>query len=300
MAGWLARVLRAGHEERRVMLMCGVAAGFGSVFGTPLAGALFAMEVLAVGRVQYVALVPVLLAAVLGDAVCTAWGAHHTVYHLEVSQEGLARAGFDGMLLLKAALAGCCFGLVGRGFAGMTHGLQRGLARLAPYPPLRPVLGGCLVIALVYATGTREFLGLGVEAGPWGGTSIVSAFEPGGAGAWDWLGKTVFTVVTLGSGFKGVELTPRFIIGSTLGHTLGVMMQEPVALFAALGVLAGFDGASNTPLACTVLGVELFGSHYAVYFAAACFAAYHCSGHRGIYRAQRVAVAKSGGGDGAG
>lgn len=294
LAGGLARLLRVGGESRRVMLMCGVAAGFGSVFGTPLAGAIFALEVLVIGRIQYEALAPVLLAAVLGDAVCTAWGAHHTMYHLEVAPGAGLRAVFDGGLLLKAALAGCVFGLMGRGFAGLTHGLQRGFAKLAPYAPLRPVVGGCVVMALVWLLGTREYLGLGVEAGPAGGTSILSSFEPEGAGPWDWLGKTVLTAVTLGSGFKGGEVTPLFYIGSTLGHVLGGLLNEPVALFAALGFLAVFAGVSNTPLACTVMGVELFGAHHAVAFAVACFAAYHCSGHRGIYRAQRVGVRKDG------
>jgi H+/Cl- antiporter ClcA len=108
------------------------------------------------------------------------------------------------------------------------------------------------------------------------------------------LGKTVFTAVTLGSGFKGGEVTPLFYIGSTLGHWVGGLLNEPTALFAALGFLAVFAGASNTPLACTLMGVELFGAHHAVSFAVVCFLAYQCSGHRGIYRAQQVAVKKGG------
>lgn len=292
LAAGLARLFRVGSKSRRVMLMCGVAAGFGSVFGTPLAGTIFAMEVLFIGRIQYDALVPVLIAAILGDAVCTAWGAHHAVYTLEVAPGAGIRAFFDGWLLLKVALAGVVFGLMGRGFAGLTHGLQRGFAKLVPYAPLRPMLGGVLVIAMVLGLGTRDYLGLGVEAGPTGGTSVLSSFEADGAEPWDWLGKTVFTAVTLGSGFKGGEVTPLFYIGSTLGHSLGEWMKEPVALFAALGFLAVFAGASNTPLACTVMGVELFGGHHAVSFAVACFMAYQCSGHQGIYRTQRVAVNK--------
>jgi H+/Cl- antiporter ClcA len=292
LAGGLALLFRVGSETRRVMLMCGVAAGFGSVFGTPLAGAIFAIEVLVIGRIQYDALVPVLLAAVLGDAVCTAWGAHHTMYDLDVAPGAGLRALFDGMLLLKVALAGCVFGLMGRGFAGLTHGLQQGFAKLSPYAPLRPLMGGCVVIALVYLLGTREYLGLGVEAGPAGGTSILSSFEAEGAQPWDWLGKTVFTAVTLGSGFKGGEVTPLFYIGSTLGHWVGGLLNEPTALFAALGFLAVFAGASNTPLACTLMGVELFGAHHAVSFTVVCFLAYQCSGNRGIYLAQQIAVKK--------
>jgi H+/Cl- antiporter ClcA len=295
LGGWLARVFRVGVHNRRVMLMCGVAAGFGSVFGTPLAGAIFAMEVLIIGRIQYDAVIPVLLASVVGDAVCTAWGAEHTMYHLEVSPAGGNRAAFDALLLGKVALAGLGFGLVGRGFAESTHGLQRGFARVLPYAPLRPVLGGVLVIALVYAVGTRDYLGLGVEVPPGGRVSILAAFEEGVATGWSWFWKSLFTSVTLGSGFKGGEVTPLFFIGATLGHAMGVMMQEPVALFAALGFIAVFAGAANTPLACTVMGMELFGAHYGMYFGVACFMAYFFSGHGGIYRAQRLGVAKGAG-----
>lgn len=292
LAGLLARLLRLGAEERRLLLLCGIAAGFGSVFGTPLAGAIFAMEVLVIGRLQYEALLPVLVASVLGDAVCSAWGVEHTVYHFGEGPADGVRAPFQALLLVKVALAGMAFGLAARGFAGLTHGLQRGFARLAPWAPLRPVLGGVIVLLLVWLAGTRDYLGLGVEAPPGGHVSITAAFQAGGAESFSWLWKLVFTAVTLASGFKGGEVTPLFFIGATLGHTTGVLFGEPVALFAALGFIAVFAGAANTPLACTVLGIELFGSHDAVYFAVACFVAYFASGHSGIYAAQRLGVPK--------
>jgi len=150
-------------------------------------------------------------------------------------------------------------------------------------------------MALVWLAGTRDYLGLGVETPPGGQVSIVAAFQPGGAEPLSWLWKMVFTAVTLASGFKGGEVTPLFFIGATLGHSLGLLMGEPVALFAALGFLAVFAGAANTPLACTIMGIELFGGQYAVYFAVACFVAYLASGHSGIYAAQRVGVPKRAG-----
>ncbi len=292
LAGLLARWFRVSPANQRLMLMCGIAAGFGAVFGTPLTGAVFAMEVLVIGRLNYEALIPVLVASVVGDAVCTAWGIHHTLYHLDVAPAAGARAVLDGMLLLKVVVAAAAFGLTARFFAELTHGIQRVMARFVSYPPLRPVLGGVMVIAMVYGLGTRDYLGLGVEATREGGVSIVSSFELGGAGPLSWLWKTLFTAVTLGSGFKGGEVTPLFFIGSTLGHALGLLLQEPVALFAALGFIAVFAGAANTPLACTLMGIELFGAHYAVYFGAACFVAYYFSGPAGIYRAQRTGVPK--------
>ncbi len=292
LAGLLARWFKLGVHHRKLMLLCGIAAGFGSVFGTPLTGAIFAMEVLVVGRMQYEALIPVLVASVVGDATCSAWGIHHTVYHLDVAHSDGTHAAFEAVLLGKVALAGGCFGLMSFFFAELTHSLQRGFGRLIPYAPLRPLLGGALVIAFTLLLGTRDYLGLGVHAPPQGTVSILASFEEGGVPSSSWLWKTLFTSVTLGSGFKGGEVTPLFFIGSTLGHVLGVLMHEPVALFAALGFIAVFAGAANTPLACTVMGIELFGAHYAVYFSVACFVAYYFSGHSGIYLSQRLGVSK--------
>lgn len=292
MAGLLARWFRVDAQQRRIMLMCGIAAGFGSVFGTPLTGAIFAMEVLVIGRMQYEALIPVLVASVAGDATCTAWGIHHTVYHLDVPGEEGAHAALGALLLGKVALAGACCGLVSLFFSELTHSLQRGLGRWVTYAALRPVLGGAVVIGLTLLLGTHDYLGLGVQAPPGGTVSILSSFHEGGATPLSWLWKTLFTSVTLASGFKGGEVTPLFYIGSTLGHTLGALLHEPVALFAALGFVAVFSGAANTPLACTVMGIELFGAHYAVCFGVACFVSYYFSGHSGIYLSQRVAVSK--------
>jgi len=293
LAGLLARWLRLNPQNRRLMLMCGIAAGFGAVFGTPLTGAIFAMEVLVVGRVQYEALIPVLVASVVGDATCTAWGIHHTIYHLDVAPGSGMHAAFDALLLGKVALAGVCFGWGGRLFSELTHTLQGAFKKLVPYAPLRPAVGGVLVIAMVWLLGTRDYLGLGVSAPPHGTVSILAAFEADGATPWSWLWKTVFTAVTISSGFKGGEVTPLFFIGATMGHSLGVLLHAPIPLFAALGFIAVFAGAANTPLACTLMGIELFGAHYGVCFGVACFVAYFFGGHSGIYLAQRLGVPKS-------
>ncbi|HEX4414718.1 MAG TPA: chloride channel protein, partial [Lacipirellulaceae bacterium] len=107
-----------------------------------------------------------------------------------------------------------------------------------------------------------------------------------------WWWKILFTAVTLSSGFKGGEVTPLFFIGATLGNTLALWLRAPVDLFAALGFVAVFAGATNTPIACTVMGIELFGAEHAVYIAAACSLAYLFSGHSGIYLSQRIATPK--------
>lgn len=122
--------------------------------------------------------------------------------------------------------------------------------------------------------------------------TLISAFHPGGADTWSWWWKRLFTALTLGTGFKGGEVTPFFFIGATLGNALAQVLAAPVDLFAALGFIAVFTGATNTPLACTIMGVELFGSEYTLPFVIACFIAYLFSGHSGSYLSQRIGTPK--------
>jgi len=295
LASAYGRLCRFGEENMRVLLMAGVAAGFGSVFGTPLTGVIFAMEVLVIGRMRYDALIPVLVASVLADYTCTAWGIGHAHYHIAFAETPAGPLQLNGWLLAKIVLASAAFGLVSRLFAELTHLLQKGYERLIPLAWLRPALGGALVIALVYIVGTRDYLGLSVISPDEHGVTLLSAFQAGGATPWSWWWKLLFTAVTLGAGFKGGEVTPLFFIGAALGNTLAVLLGAPVDLFAGLGFIAVFAGAANTPLACTVMGIELFGAHYTVYFAVACFVAYFFSGHTGIYLSQRIDVAKRAG-----
>lgn len=285
---------RVHERHRRMLLMAGVAAGFGSVFGTPLAGAVFAIEVLTIGRTRYEALIPCLLAGLIGDLTCFAWGIQHTPYHIAVAAPS-AQYGFghlDLLLLGKALVAGVGFGLVALLFTDLTHALQGQFRLRIARVWLRPVVGGLLVIGLTYAVGTRAYLGLGVSSPNPDDVTILSSFHPDGASAWSWLWKLLFTAVTLGSGFKGGEVTPLFFIGAALGNVFSRLLGAPVDLFAGLGFVAVFAGASNTPLACTLMGIELFGAEHAPYLAAACFLAYLFSGHSGIYGAQRVAIPK--------
>jgi len=282
-ASGLGRVLKLDSAGMKILLMAGLAAGFGGVFGTPMAGAVFALEVLTVGSMSYQALIPCLVASVLADWACGAWGIHHTQYAIVTN--GLAR--FDWLLLGKIGVAAMVFGLVSILFAELTHGIGSWMKARVKIAYLRPVLGAAVLMGLVFFLGTRDYLGIGVHAQNVDGVSIVSSFTLGGSDTWSWFWKLLFTAITLGSGFKGGEVTPLFFIGATLGNTLAVLLGAPVDLFAALGFVAVFAGATNTPLACTLMGIELFGSQYSLYLMIACFVAYVVSGRSGIYRSQK-------------
>ncbi|MCZ2495881.1 voltage-gated chloride channel protein [Xylophilus sp. Kf1] len=274
LADQLSRIPRLAPDDRRILLMAGISAGFASVFGTPLAGALFGLEVLAIGRLRSDALFPCLVAAIAADQVGLAWGVHHTHYTvLEVVPVGWRSAG-------AVLVAGVLFGLVGLLFARATHVLGALMKRTVKYPPLRPLLGGVVVAVAVWALDGYRFIGIGIPG-------IVAAFQqPVPAG--DWLGKLAFTVVSLGTGFKGGEVTPLFYIGATLGNALAPLLHLPFSMLAAIGFVAVFAGAANTPVATIVMAVELFGPAIGPLAAIGCIAAYLCSGHAGIYRAQRV------------
>lgn len=279
-----------------MLLLCGMAAGFGAVFGTPVTGAIFALEVLAIGRIKYEALIPCLLAAVVADITCSAFPIHHTHYtiaSLPLSTDYWMPGIHVDLKLLAIVLgAGVCFGLASYLFAELSHGIKARSNQFIAQKWLIPVVGGVLVLGISHVLGTFDYLGLGVHAQAQGGVSIVSAFQAGGADTFSWLWKLLLTAITLGMGFKGGEVTPLFFIGATLGNTLAVLTGAPVDLLAGVGFIAVFAGATNTPLACTMMGVELFGGEYVLYYAIACFTAYYFSGHTGIYASQRMAVNK--------
>jgi H+/Cl- antiporter ClcA len=303
-ASTVGRWLRLDAVDTRTLLMCGIAAGFGAVFGTPLTGALFALEVLAIGLVSYQALVPCLIASIAGDWATRACGIHHTSYHIGalVQTQLVSRVpDLNWLMLAKVGAASVVFGLASVLFAELTHGLNRAFKWAMPVPYLRPALGAVVVIGLAFAIGP-DYLGLGVTPDPHHPhqVCILNCFHTEGATALSWWWKTLFTAVTLSCGFKGGEVTPLFFIGAALGNAMARLLHAPVDLFAWLGFVAVFAGATNTPIACTVMGIELFAGSQAdllnggfvVYLATACFVAYLMSGHSGIYLSQRIGHAK--------
>jgi H+/Cl- antiporter ClcA len=285
-AATFAKILKLNPAAVRILLMAGVAAGFGSIFGTPIAATVFALEVLVVGRMQYDALVPCFIAAVAADWVCHAWGIGHTNYQVAVASSDFR---LEPWLFGKVMVAALAFGITAKLFAESSHRLTAGFNKCISRPELRPVVGGIAVIALFLLAGNPDYLGLGVIGNRPDAITLPALFTSTEIPATAWIWKFAFTVLTLSAGFKGGEVTPLFFIGAALGNALAFAFAAPTDLFAAIGFVAIFAGATKTPLASTLLGIELFGAGNGLYIAAACIVAYRVSGKTGIYSAQRTA-----------
>ncbi|WP_410768692.1 voltage-gated chloride channel family protein [Fontibacillus sp. BL9] len=280
LAEWFGKLLRVGPVDRKILLICGISGGFGSIFGTPLAGTVFGLEVLAIGLISHEAIIPAFIAAFVGDLVTSSfWGVSHIHYSMGVIPQ------LDWLVVLKVIFASILFGLTSRVFSELTHALKRGYARLFKNPVLKSAVGGVVIIALVYVVGSRDYLGLGIPLIQSSFSELVSPFA--------FLYKLVFTSLTLGAGFQGGEVTPLFVIGSTLGNALSGFLHLYAPFLAGLGFIAVFCGATNTPIACFLMGIELFGSDGAIYLFIACIVSYLFSGHTGIYTSQQIGISKS-------
>ena len=180
--------------------------------------------------------------------------------------------------------SGIIFGLAGMLFAKGCHYWGVLFKRYIAWPPLRPLIGGIIIALSVFLIGTTKYIGLGIP-------TIVAAFNEK-LPLYDFAVKILYTSFTLGAGFKGGEVTPLFYTGATLGNALSGFIPLPMALLAGMGFVGVFSGATNTPLACTFMGIELFGIESGVFLSIACVTAYLFSGHSGIYSSQVVGSPK--------
>ena len=264
----ISKWFKLNHEEKKTIIIMGVSAGFAAVFGTPLAGAVFALELMGFKFIRWQSVIPSFIAAFLAHYICLSWNIEHSIYTVKSIPT------INTQTIFWSLVAGIFFGIVALLFA-LSNQLFEKLFALIEYKPLRPLLGGIIIALIIWLMGTTQFIGLGIP-------SILDAFEKP-AGQYDFLIKLLLTSFTLSAGFKGGEVTPLFFIGATLGSILILFIPLPFSLLAAMGFVAVFAGATHCIIASIVLGMEIFGYMSGIYIGIASIIAYMSSGTTGIY-----------------
>ena len=267
-----------GARDHRDLMLAGISAAFGGMFGTPLAGAFFGMEMCFVGKLEYSAAVYCLLGSFTGDYVSQLLGSEHTFQRIAHVPD------LDWQLILAVAAAAVVFGLVARFFSFAIRTVKGFYAaHFSNY--LVAALAGSLILLAAYAVlGGWDYAGLAewlVEAGFKGQTTPLDA-----------LLKLLYTALTVGAGFQGGEVTPLFGMGASIGGWIGETFLGDPSFMAAMGVVAMFGAALNVPVTAIMLGIDMFGGGCAGYYVIAAFVSYLVAGHRGLYVAQRIVTPK--------
>jgi H+/Cl- antiporter ClcA len=286
-ASLLSTLLKFSKQDRKKLVICGISAGFATVFGTPIAGAIFGVEVLIIGVIMYDVLLPSFIAGFAAFTTAQFLGIEYTYYDLHFFQD----VSLDLVLIAKVVLAGLFFGFVSDiviTAISQTHFFVKNL-KMSTY--IKAFVGGALIVGLTLAFG-QQYIGLGMD-------TIGKALSPNPADYQDihwytFLLKTIFTSLSLGAGGSGGVITPIFYIGATSGNFFGsIIAPEHIPLFAALGFVSVVAATTNTPIASTIMAVELFGIDIAHYAALAAVISFLISGHRSIFSSQILAMKKS-------
>jgi len=248
------------------------------LFGTPLAATVFAIVVISVGIMYHAAFIPCLTASLVAYGISILMGVEPTRFTVAVPQP-------ETWMFMRVAVLAVLCALVSVLFCEVLHLAEHKVKRYLPNPWVRVLVGGVAVVALTYLCGTTDYNGAGMEV-------ITAAVEQGTVRPGAFLLKILFTAITLSVGFKGGEVVPSFFVGATFGCLVGPYLGIPAGFAAAVGLVAVFCGATNTPLASTFLAVELFGSAGLLYFALACGISYMLSGYSGLYNSQTILYSK--------
>ena len=275
----IGKIFRLDEKNTKIMIMCGMSAGFSALFGTPLAATVFALEVVSVGVIQYSALVPCMIASLTAFEVAKLCGGH--AEHFTVT--GIPVFGlFPGLKIALLALICAGFSVI---FCKTLHGAEHLYKKYIKNPYLRIFVGGLLVIILAKVLGTTDYLG--------GGMNIVELAVEGKVIATAFLLKLLFTALSLGAGYKGGEIVPTLFVGATLGCLFGQIIGFSPSLCAACGMIALFSAVTNCPLASLLLAFELFGFEGMAFYLIASAIGYMESGYFGLYHSQTVVYSKT-------
>jgi H+/Cl- antiporter ClcA len=276
-SNFIGRLVHLNEKDDRIITMCGMAAGFSALFGTPLAAAVMAMEVVSVGVMYYSAIVPCVLSALIAQVVAGYLGVSPTAYQVaEVPAT-------TPLVMVQVVAFGILCALVAILFCAIMHFVPKGYDRVTKNPYVRVLLGGVLVVLLTLLLG-RDYNGAGV--------GIIEQALQGQAKPEAFLLKVLFTALTLAAGFKGGEIVPAFFCGATFGCFYGSLLGLPSSFAAAAGMTAVFCGVTNCPLTSILLSYELFGGEGLPLYALCCAVSYMLSGYSGLYHAQKIVYSK--------
>lgn len=273
------RLFKTSKADQLILLMSGISGGFGSAFSAPMTGTIFGMEVASIGKTRYEALIPCLTASFVAHFTAKAWGVpieKHIIHSVPEVTAGI---------MFKVIIASILFSFISVLYSELRHGIQKLSEKYLKNPMLIGMVGGLVIIALTYVVGSRDYTGRGLK--------IVSQAFEGEVPPFAFLAKLVFTAVTMGTGFRGGEAIPLFFIGATLGNTVAPLAGLPPSFLAAIGLIAVFSGAANTPISCFLLGIEMFEGKAILFFFVASLVSHLFSGHHGIYPSQRLYKPKS-------
>jgi len=274
-----AGIFKFSDSDRKKLVICGISAGFASVFGTPIAGAIFGVEVLFIGGILYDVLLPSFIAGIISYHISSSLGItyfYHPVSFVPVFSEDF---------FVKVVFAGIFFGLCSAILIEILKVGHKISERFYRSNPFKGVLGGLVIIGLVFIF-SKQYLGLGLE-------TIQSSLEGAKTVWYSSILKMIFTSITLNFGGSGGIVTPIFFIGATSGTLFATFLGLDVATFAAIGLVSVLAGAANTPIAASIMAVELFGPKVAPYATIACIISFLMTGHRSVYPSQVLAIKKS-------
>lgn len=274
-----ADLFRFNDYDRKKLVICGISAGFASVFGTPIAGAIFGVEVLVVGSILYDVLLPSFISGLVAFQISSSLGIKYFYHPLNSSFE------FNGVFFFNILIAGIFFGICSFVFIELLKFFKYLSEKINIWAPLKGILGGLLLVSLSLVF-SKQYLGLGlntIEASLQGVDIVWYAF----------IAKMIFTAITLNFGGSGGIVTPIFFIGATSGIFFAELFNLDRSMFASIGMVSLLAGAANTPIAGSIMAVELFGPKIAPYAAIACVISFFMTGHRSVYPSQMIGVRKS-------
>ena len=275
----LGRVMKLDKKDRHVMVMCGMSAAFSALFGTPMAAAVFSMEVVSVGVMYYTALVPCVISSLIATKFAASMGVHPEVFHVSVIPELTWKSGFQiGFVAIGCSLVSVLFCLI------LKH-TNKLFKKRIPNPYIRVVVMSAVIILLTLLLQTKDYMGAGIPV-------IERAIAEGKADYLAFIWKMLLTALTMKAGFKGGEIVPTFFVGATFGCVMGHLVGLSPSLCAASGMVAVFCGVTNCPLTSILIAFELFGFEGVAYYLIAVAISYSTSGYYSLYKDQIIVYSK--------